>query len=190
MFKNLFAGLFLAGACVLQLQAGEYGDSAVQAARELSGAVKTGDMMWMIEKMYPPIKKQLVSSFPGGEAAFMKAMREKMQAAAAVMKERGMVVETYEIGNPTAEHLVRNGTEALVVLPTRMVISMKRPDGVPVKTENNGVLILVKDVKENGPWTFIDASKMNVNGLRSLFYDLPAHVVLPPVSSRQLPVGQ
>ena len=50
MFKNLFAGLFLAGACVLQLQAGEYGDSAVQAARELSGAVKTGDMMWMIEK--------------------------------------------------------------------------------------------------------------------------------------------
>ena len=129
MFKNLFAGLFLAGACVLQLQAGEYGDSAVQAARELSGAVKTGDMMWMIEKMYPPIKKQLVSSFPGGEAAFMKAMREKMQAAAAVMKERGMVVETYEIGNPTAEHLVRNGTEALVVLPTRMVISMKRQDG-------------------------------------------------------------
>ena len=65
MFKNLFAGLFFAGACVLQLQAGEYGDSAVQAARELSGAVKTGDMMWMIEKMYPPIKKQLVSSFPG-----------------------------------------------------------------------------------------------------------------------------
>ena len=77
-----------------------------------------------------------------------------------------------------------------MVLPTRMVISMKRPDGVPVKTENNGVLILVKDVKENGPWTFIDASKMNVNGLRSLFYDLPAQVVLPPVSSRQLPVGQ
>ena len=130
MFKNLFAGLFFAGACVLQVQAGEYGDSAVQAARELSGAVKTGDMMWMIEKMYPPIKKQLVSSFPGGEAAFMKTMREKMQAAAADMKERGMVVETYEIGNPTAEHLVRNGTEALVVLPTRMVISMKRPDGV------------------------------------------------------------
>ena len=183
MFKNLFAGLFFAGACVLQVQAGEYGDSAVQAARELSGAVKTGDMMWMIEKMYPPIKKQLVSSFPGGEAAFMKTMREKMQAAAAVMKERGMVVETYEIGNPTAEHLVRNGTEALVVLPTRMVISMKRPDGVPVKTESKGILILVKDVKENGPWTFIDASKMNVNGLRSLFYDLPAQVVLPPVSS-------
>ena len=59
----------------------------------------------------------------------METMREKMQAAAAVMKERGMVVETYEIGQPAAEHLVKGGGEVLVVLPTRMVISMKRPDG-------------------------------------------------------------
>lgn len=188
MMKSLFAGVALAAACAVQ--AGEYGASAVQAARELSGAVKTGDMMWMIEKMYAPMKKQLVASFPGGEAAFMKTMREKMQAAAAVMKERGMVVETYEIGNPTAEHLVKNGDEVLVVLPTRMVISMKRPDGMPVKMENTGVLVLVKDLKEKGPWTFIDASRMNANGLRSMFYDLPEKVNLPPVSSRQLPVGQ
>ena len=162
-------------AAVCAVQAGEYGDSAVRAARELSGAVKTGDMMWMIEKMYPPMKKQLVASFPGGEASFMETMREKMQAAAAVMKERGMVVETYEIGQPAAEHLV---------------ISMKRPDGVPVKVENTGVLVLVKDLKDKGPWTFIDASRMNANGLRSMFYDLPEKVNLPPVSSRQLPVGQ
>lgn len=160
------------------------------AARELSGAVKTGDMMWMIEKMYPPMKKQLVASFPGGEASFMETMREKMRAASAVMKERGMVVETYEIGQPAAEHLVKGGSEALVVLPTRMVISMKRPDGVPVKVENTGVLVLVKDLKDKGPWTFIDASRMNANGLRSMFYDLPEKVNLPPVSSRQLPVGQ
>ncbi|WP_302014101.1 hypothetical protein [uncultured Akkermansia sp.] len=188
MFKSLFAGVALAAACTVQ--AGEYGASAVQAARELSGAVKTGDMMWMIEKMYAPMKKQLISSFPGGEAAFMKTMKEKIQAAAAVMKERGMVVETYEIGNPTAEHLVKAGDEVLVVLPTRMVISMKRPDGVPVKMENTGILVLVKDLKEKGPWTFIDASKINANGLRSMFYDLPEKVNLPPVSSRQLPVGQ
>lgn len=188
MLKSLFAGLVLAAACAVQ--AAEHGASAVQAARELSGAVKTGDMMWMIEKMYPPMKKQLVSSFPGGEAAFTKTMREKMQAASAVMKQRGMVVETYEIGNPAAEHLVKNGTEVLVVLPTRMVISMKRPDGMPVKMETTGVLVLVKDLKNKGPWTFIDASKMNANGLRSMFYDLPEKVNLPPVSSRQLPVGQ
>ena len=120
----------------------------------------------------------------------METMREKMQGAAAVMKERGMVVETYEIGQPTAEHLVKNGDEVLVVLPTRMVISMKRPDGMPVKIENTGVLVLVKDLKDKGPWTFIDASKMNANALRSMFYDLPEKVNLPPVSSRQLPVGQ
>ena len=166
MIKSLLAGMMVAAVCAVQ--AGEYGDSAVRAARELSGAVKTGDMMWMIEKMYPPMKKQLVASFPGGEASFMETMREKMQAAAAVMKERGMVV----------------------VLPTRMVISMKRPDGVPVKVENTGVLVLVKDLKDKGPWTFIDASRMNANGLRSMFYDLPEKVNLPPVSSRQLPVGQ
>lgn len=188
MFKNVFVGLALAGTC--SVYAGEYGDSAVQAARELTGAVKTGDMMWMIEKMYPPMKKQLVASFPGGEAAFMKQMREKMQQAAAMMKERGMVVETYEIGNPAAEHLVKDGNDALVVLPTRMVISMKKPDGTPVKIENTGILVLVKDLKNKGPWTFIDASKMNANALRSIFYDLPATVNLPPVSSRQLPVGQ
>ena len=168
MIKSLLAGMMVAAVCAVQ--AGEYGDSAVRAARELSGAVKTGDMMWMIEKMYPPMKKQLVASFPGGEASFMETMREKMQAAAAVMKERGMVVETYEIGQPAAEHLVKGGGEVLVVLPTRMVISM--------------------DLKDKGPWTFIDASRMNANGLRSMFYDLPEKVNLPPVSSRQLPVGQ
>lgn len=179
----------LAAACAVQAGV-EYGDSAVQAARELSGAVKTGDMMWMIEKMYAPMKKQLVASFPGGEAAFMKTMREKMQQAAAVMKERGMVVEIYEIQPPTAEHLVKNGSEALVVLPTRMVISMRRPDGVPVKMENTGVLVMVKDLKDKGSWTFIDASKINANGLRSMFYDLPEKVNLPAVSSRMLSVGQ
>ena len=84
MIKSLLAGMMVAAVCAVQ--AGEYGDSAVRAARELSGAVKTGDMMWMIEKMYPPMKKQLVASFPGGEASFMETMREKMQAAAAVMK--------------------------------------------------------------------------------------------------------
>lgn len=187
MFKSLVVGLAIVCGCAVQ--AGEYGSGALQAARELSGAVKAGDMMWMIEKMYPPMKKQLVASFPGGEAAFMKTMKEKMEAAASVMKERGLVVETYEINNPTSEHIVNTGAEALVVLPTRMVISMKRPDGVPVKMENTGVLVLVKDIKKNGPWTFIDASKMNVNGLRSMFYDLPATVVLPPVTTSQLPTG-
>ena len=179
MIKSLLAGMMVAAVCAVQ--AGEYGDSAVRAARELSGAVKTGDMMWMIEKMYPPMKKQLVASFPGGEASFMETMREKMQAAAAVMKERGMVVETYEIGQPAAEHLVKGGGEVLVVLPTRMVISMKRPDGVPVKVENTGVLVLVKDLKDKGPWTFIDASRMNANGLRSMFYDPVSytHLTLP-----------
>lgn len=186
--KSLLLGVMMVAVC--SVQAGEYGDSAVRAARELSGAVKTGDMMWMIEKMYPPMKKQLVASFPGGEASFMETMREKMRSAATVMKERGMVVETYEIGQPTAEHLVKSGSEALVVLPTRMVISMKRPDGMLVKLENTGVLVLVKDLKDKGPWTFIDASKINANGLRSMFYDLPENVNLPPVSSRQLPLGQ
>ena len=120
MIKSLLAGMMVAAVCAVQ--AGEYGDSAVRAARELSGAVKTGDMMWMIEKMYPPMKKQLVASFPGGEASFMETMREKMQAAAAVMKERGMVVETYEIGQPAAEHLVKGGGEVLVV-PIRKISS-------------------------------------------------------------------
>ncbi len=179
-----------AAVCVCVANAGEYGASAVQAARELSGAVKTGDMMWMIEKMYPAMKKQLIAGFPGGEAAFMQEMREKSRQAAALMKQRGMVIETYEIGNPTDEHLVKNKTEAVVVLPTRTVISMKRPDGVPVKIEKTGILIMVKDLKNNGPWTLIDASNMNVNSLRSVFYDLPMGVKLPPVGSRQLPVGR
>ncbi len=189
MIKSLLAGMMVAAVCAVQ--AGEYGDSAVRAARELSGAVKTGDMMWMIEKMYPPMKKQLVASFPGG-GGLLHGDHEGKDAGRRRRDEgtRGMVVETYEIGQPAAEHLVKGGGEVLVVLPTRMVISMKRPDGVPVKVENTGVLVLVKDLKDKGPWTFIDASRMNANGLRSMFYDLPEKVNLPPVSSRQLPVGQ
>ncbi len=188
MIKRLLTGVTVA--CVCVANAGEYGAAAVQAARELSGAVKTGDMMWMIEKMYPAMKKQLIAGFAGDEAAFMQTMRKKMQEASALMKQRGMVIETYEIGQPTDEHLVKNKTEVVVVLPTRTVISMKKPDGTPVKMENTGILIMVKDLKNNGAWTIIDASQMNVNSLRSVFYDLPAGVKLPPVGSRQLPVGQ
>ena len=50
MIKSLFAGVMVAAACAVQ--AGEYGASAVQAARELSGAVKTGDMMWMLSLIH------------------------------------------------------------------------------------------------------------------------------------------
>ena len=54
------------------------------------------------------------------------------------------------------------------------------------RIENTGVLVLVKDLKDKGPWTFIDASKMNANALRSMFYDLPEKV--NPVSYTHLDV--
>ncbi len=85
---------------------------------------------------------------------------------------------------------MKNGDEVLVVLPHADGHFHEASDGMPVKIENTGVLVLVKDLKDKGPWTFIDASKMNANALRSMFYDLPEKVNLPPVSSRQLPVGQ
>ncbi len=180
MLKKLLIGVCIISAGIASAQS--YCESAMQAARELSGAVKTGDMLWTIEKMYPPLKKQLINHIPGG----IPALKQKIQQASAEMKKRGFKVDAYELKAPTGEYLVKNKTEALVIIPTRMVMTVKRPDNVPVQQEINGCLIMVKDIKDDSPWSIIDGTKYNVNALRSLFYDLPANVSLPKSSSKIL----
>jgi phosphopantetheine adenylyltransferase len=219
MMKTLLPSAILVLSCAT-LNAGEYSASAVQAARELSGAVKSGDMMWLVDNMYPPMKKKLIASFrtdheiacdangnsgvqkrsdSAREASFMESMRKRMADAAAEMKRNGVKIESFEIGEPVGEYLVKNGTEVVVILPTRMVLSKKVP---PSRLEvGNSPLVMVKVLKardattnelvdKESPWYLIDAKDLSVNSLRSIFYDLPLTVELPSTSIRQLPVTQ
>ena len=55
---------------------------AWQAARELTGAVRTGDMSWMVAKMYPPVKRMLAD-----ELAMQVKYPDSVERARAVEKQ-------------------------------------------------------------------------------------------------------
>lgn len=103
------------------------GASARAAARELTGSVRMGDMGWMAECMYPPLKNMLAQQMQarahsGQEADWSRrAMglgkplseeeEERMQKALDAhyrrmgeeMKRAGVVIETFSVGEPFAE---------------------------------------------------------------------------------------
>lgn len=168
--------------------------SAQKAARELSGAVKMGDMAWMAEKMYPPIKKTLALNTPGG----MKAVDESYRKMGEVMKKKGVVIETFEVGAPFGEYIVHEGITRIVILPTKLIISMKSPGGPVVRVEQSSCIFAVRREKNFGEkpgdphveikseWFFIEGST-SLNTLRNHFKDLPVNIAMPLMVQRMLP---
>ena len=157
--------------------------SAQKAARELSGAVKTGDMMWMVEKMYPNMKKSLARRLPGG----MEQLETTYRKMGEEIKKPGIRIESYEVMAPAGEYPVKAGTEMLVVLPIRMVVSMKNPqNGQLVRIEQRSFLYAIAQKGDHPTWFFIDGSSLSMNELRSYIYDIPLNIPLPPVSKKVL----
>ncbi len=179
MIKVLFCLLMFAGLSMAQDAA-----SAQKAARELSGAVKTGDMMWMVEKMYPAMKNKLAHNLKGG----MKELEETYRKMGEIIKQQGIKLEAFDVMAPVGEYSVKANTEKLVVLPTRTIVAVKNPQtGQMVRIEKLGFLYAVSKIGENEPWYFIDGATIKVNDLRNLIYDVPLNIVQPPVSQKILP---
>lgn len=179
MIKVLFCLLMFAGFSMAQ-----DASSALKAGRELSGAVKTGDMMWMVEKMYPSWKNKLAARLPGGMKELMDTYRKMGEA----LKEHDFKIESFEVMSPAGEYVVKAGTEKLVVLPTRTVIAIKNPEtGQTVRGEKLGFLYALTKIGKNEPWTFIDGTTIKLNDLRNLIYDVPLNIVQPSVSQKVLP---
>lgn len=122
----------------------EVGRSAVEAARSYGAAVRSCDMGWALDYMYPPLKRMYAeqySSRSGNEAenarrimrvvretdaqararqqANMKALREYYVKMGNEMKSSGMKIESFSVREPVAEY---------VVSPSKGVVNAVRSD--------------------------------------------------------------
>lgn len=175
MFKSLLLLLVCAG-----MGAAQDAASAVSAVRELTGAVKTGDMSWMVDKMYPQLRDSLKKS-EGGE----EKLREMFRQAQLSMKEANFVVESFEVLPPAGEYEVKQGTEKLVIVPTRTIFSMDQA-GKKVRLQQNGFLYAIAKKDAPDKWYFL-AGNPNLNQIRDLIHDLPDNITLPEVNTKPLP---
>ena len=190
---SLFAAA-VAMICVCEA-ASEAANSARDAARQYGAAVRNCDMAWAVDSMYPPLRRtyadQLTSRTREAEiararrvqgldretvvqakarmAANDKALRAKYARMGEEMKQRGIEVESYTVGEATAEYVVtppmaavsqvRRDTDGrvraenigttkersrIVVLPTTLIISMPSRNGT-TRIERRSHIFAVRD---------------------------------------------
>lgn len=135
MIKRYFAMMALA--CVAQVQAAvsEIAHSAVEAARSYGAAVRTCDMGWALDYMYPPLKMTYAEQFANRSGqerenarrvmglteekpeearartqAGLKALREHYVRMGKQMQQSGLKIESFVVKEPTAEYVVTSGT--------------------------------------------------------------------------------
>ena len=190
--------LFAAAVAVMSVcqAASETADSARAAAQQYGAAVRNCDMSWALDSMYPPLRltyaDTLASRTPGAEAARArriqglerettveakariaasdKALRAKYTRMGEEMKQRGIEVESYTVGDATAEYVVtppmaavsqvRRDTAGrvraenigttkersrIVVLPTTLVISAPAQGGRRTRMERKSYIFAVRD---------------------------------------------
>lgn len=181
--------------CVCEA-ASETADSARDAARQYGAAVRNCDMAWAVDSMYPPLRRtyadQLTSRTREAEiararrvqgldretvveakarmAANDKALRAKYARMGQDMKKRGLEVESYTVGEATAEYVVTPPMAAIsqvrqdtagrvraenigntqersriVVLPTTLVISAPAQGGRRTRMERRSYIFAVRD---------------------------------------------
>lgn len=170
--------------------------SAREAAQQYGAAVRNCDMRWAVDSMYPPLRRtyadQLTSRTREAEiararrvqgldretvveakarmAANDKALRAKYARMGEEMKKAGLTVESYSVGEATAEYVVTPPMAAVsqarkdtagrvraedigntqersrvVVLPTTLVISAPARDGRRTRMERRSYIFAVRD---------------------------------------------
>ena len=190
--------LFAATMAVIGLchAASDAANSAREAAQQYGAAVRNCDMRWAVDSMYPPLRRtyadQLTSRTREAEiararrvqgldretkeqakarmAANDKALRAKYARMGEEMKQRGLTVESYTVGEPTAEYVVtppmttvrqvRQDTAGrvraedigntqersrVVVLPTTLVISVPGANNKRTRMERRSYIFAVRD---------------------------------------------
>ena len=176
--------------------ASEAANSARAAAQQYGAAVRNCDMRWAVDSMYPPLRRtyadRLTTNTREAEiararrvqgldretkvqakarmAANDKALRARYARMGEEMKKRGMQVESYSVGEATAEYLVtppmaavsqmRRDTSGrlraenigntqersrIVVLPTTLVISVPGENGTRTRMERRSYIFAVRD---------------------------------------------
>ena len=191
---SLFAvAMVLVGVCQA---ASDAATSAREAAQQYGAAVRNCDMRWAVDSMYPPLRRtyadQLTSRTREAEiararrvqgldretvveartrmAANDKALRAKYARMGEEMKKSGLIVESYSVGEATAEYVVTPPMAAVsqarkdtagrvraedigntqersrvVVLPTTLVISAPARDGRRTRMERRSYIFAVRD---------------------------------------------
>ncbi len=192
---SLLSVATLALGCLCQA-ASEAANSARAAAQQYGAAVRNCDMRWAVDSMYPPLRRtyadRLTTNTREAEiararrvqgldretkvqakarmAANDKALRARYARMGEEMKKRGMQVESYSVGEATAEYLVtppmaavsqmRRDTSGrlraenigntqersrIVVLPTTLVISVPGENGTRTRMERRSYIFAVRD---------------------------------------------
>lgn len=192
-FPLYAAALALVSVCQA---ASDAATSAREAAQQYGAAVRNCDMRWAVDSMYPPLRRtyadQLTSRTREAEivrarrvqgldretvveakarmAASDKALRAKYARLGEEMKKAGLTVESYTVGEATAEYVVTPPMAAVsqvrkdtagrlraenigntqersrvVVLPTTLVISAPARDGRRTRMERRSYIFAVRD---------------------------------------------
>lgn len=131
MVRKLSVIIVLALATQVWAAVSEEGRSAVEAARSYGAAVRSFDMGWALDYMYPPLKKTLAERFSSREGnerenalivmglreekteqtrarnqANLKALRDHYVKMGKAMAGSGMKIESFAVREPVAEYVV------------------------------------------------------------------------------------
>ncbi len=193
-FSLLIAAAAALGFCCQA--ASDAAQSAREAAQQYGAAVRNCDMSWAVDSMYPPLRRtyadQLTSRTREAEiararrvqgldretvvqakarmAANDKALRARYARMGEEMKQRGLTVESYTVGEATSEYVVtppmatvsqvRKDTAGrvraeqigntqersrIVVLPTTLVVSAPAQNGKRTRMERKSYIFAVRD---------------------------------------------
>ena len=194
--KRFFLIAAAAGLVSISQAASEAAASAREAAQQYGAAVRNCDMSWAVDSMYPPLRlayasrlaprnreeqiararraqgleRETVQQAKARIAADEKALRAKYARMGEEMKKSGLIVESYSVGEATAEYVVTPPMSAVaqvrqdtsgrvraedightqersrvVVLPTTLVISVPAANGRRTRMERKHYIYAVRD---------------------------------------------
>ncbi len=169
--------------------------SASTAVAKLGDEVVLGRYKAAIDRMNPLWKERTAKRMGG-----MDKLESQLDGVAQQMVQNGISMisfkpqgqpRSYEVGagkkvekvnGENVESLVFN--QWLVMIPTVTKFRITRQNEKTMVIESIGFQVAISDKGKND-WTFIDGSGLSVNDLRSLFFNLPADIELPPTGKRE-----
>ncbi len=169
--------------------------SASTAVSNLGAEVVMGHYQVAVQRMNPLWKKR-TAKLLGGEEVLEKQLagvtKQMVQQGISMISfkpvgqprsyEVGAGKEIKTVNGEKVESLVFN--QWMVMIPTVTKFRIVRENEKTLFIESVGFQVAISDKGKND-WTFIDGSGLSVNDLRSLYFNLPQDMELPPVEKRE-----